>query len=88
MDGRGIGISAVVLDADPHAVTIECDGTLAVGMNYLVEGHGLRFLAGMVKWVRAGKAGLFFQHPIHADTLERLRPERTQSATITLRPLA
>jgi hypothetical protein len=85
MVNPSIDISAVVLDADPRAATIECNGRLTVGMNYLVEAHGLKFLAGKIMWVRGGRAGLFFRHSIHPDTLDRLRPSPTQSAVILLR---
>ena len=77
----------MVLDADERAATIECRGRLSIGKNYLIEAHGLRFLAGKVMWIRQGRAGLFFRQTLHPGTLERLRPSPTQSAAVSLRPV-
>ena len=71
--------SAVFAEVDAHSCVLELrDGHVTAKNAYLLEGGGIRFLAGRVMWVRGSKAGLFFKNPIHQQSLDRLR--RTMSA--------
>lgn len=71
--------SAVLTAVEAHGCVLELrEGQVTAKNVYLLEGGGIRFLAGRVMWVCGSKAGLFFKNPIHQDSVDCLR--RTMSA--------
>lgn len=68
-------IVADLLAIDEHSFTVAFQGpSLEPGLYYSIDGIGLDFLAGKLVWTRAGRAGLFFRHPIHQSVLQEIQP--------------
>lgn len=71
---RRPAIAAVLADVTAEACLVKMTpGSLEAGATYLLDGHGLRFLAGKVVWVSGASAGLFFNPPLHDQTTQRIR---------------
>jgi hypothetical protein len=88
--------SAVLTEVEAHSCVLELlDGHVTAKNVYMLEGRGIRFLAGRVMWVHGSKAGLFFKNAIHQHSLDRLRRRMSadpalpnHSPMITLRCVA
>lgn len=75
-------VYVTVTDVEAHSCVVDIsEGHVSEGVVYSLQGCGVSFLAGTVMRVRGRKASIFFKHPIHSQTMDRLRQQPGVGAT-------